>query len=245
MPGRLEDKVAIITGGAGYIGTAITQAFCREGARVVIADFDASKFDDMSAKLSAAERARVSFIKTDACDDTQLRSMAAQVVAEHGRIDVLVAMVGGSKDALIHKMTDEQWDQVIDLNLRSLFLSCRAIVPHMMERQYGKIVLMSSRSYLGNIGQVNYAAAKAGVIGFANSLSREMARYRVNVNAVVPGFVDNPRLANMPEKYRQMRIELNPFQTAAEPKDVAEVILFLASDEARQVTGQAIRVACW
>ena len=245
MPGRLEDKVAIITGGAGFIGTAITQSFCREGARVVIADFDAAKWQDMRAKLQVPGQDQVTFIKTDACDNTQVREMATTVVATYGRIDILVALVGGSKDALIHKMTDEQWDQVIDLNLRSLFLSCRAVVPHMMERQYGKIVLISSRSYLGNIGQVNYSAAKAGVIGFANSLAREMARYRVNVNSVVPGFVDNPRLANMAEKYRQMRIELNPFQTAAEPQDVAQVILFLASDEARQVTGQSIRVACW
>lgn len=245
MSGRLEDKVAVIIGGAGYIGTAITQTFRREDARVVIADFDASKFDEMCGKLSPSERDKLSFTLTDARNDAQLREMAAKTVASFGKIDILVAMVGGSKDALLHKMTDEQWDQVIDLNLRSTFLSCRAIVPHMMERKYGKIVLMSSRSHLGNIGQVNYATAKAGVIGFTNSLSREMARYQVNVNAVVPGFVDNPRLASMPEKFRQMRIELNPFQTAAEPKDVAEVILFLASDEARQVTGQAIRVACW
>jgi NAD(P)-dependent dehydrogenase (short-subunit alcohol dehydrogenase family) len=245
MSKRLEAKVAIITGGAGYIGTAITQSFCREGARVVIADFDETKWQETCAKLAPSALDQVAFIKTDARDDAQIRAMAHQVAATYGRIDILIAMVGGSKDALIHKMTDEQWDQVIDLNLRSMFLACRAVVPFMIERQAGKIVLMSSRSYLGNIGQVNYATAKAGVIGFVNSLSREMARYRVNVNAVVPGFIDNPRLANMPEKYRQMRIELNPFQTAAEPKDVAEVILFLSSDEARQVTGQSIRVACW
>ncbi len=245
MCDRLQDKVAIITGGAGYIGTAITQVFRREGARVVIADFAPDKFDLMCGKLTDAEREGLTFIKTDATDDAQLRAMAAQVIATFGKIDVLVAMVGGSKDALLHKMTDEQWKQVIDLNLTSTFLACRAIAPHMMEKQSGKIVLMSSRSHLGNIGQVNYAAAKAGVIGFTNSLSREMARYHVNVNAVVPGFIDNPRLAAMPEKFRQMRIELNPFQTPGEPKDVAEAILFLSSDEARQVTGQALRVACW
>ncbi len=245
MCDRLRDKVAIITGGAGYIGTAITQVFRREGARVVIADFAPDKFDEMCGKLTDAEREGLTFIKTDATDDAQLRAMAAQVIATFGKLDVLVAMVGGSKDALLHKMTDEQWKQVIDLNLTSTFLACRAIVPHMMEKQSGKIVLMSSRSHLGNIGQVNYAAAKAGVIGFTNSLSREMARYHVNVNAVVPGFIDNPRLAAMPEKFRQMRIELNPFQTPGEPKDVAEAILFLSSDEARQVTGQALRVACW
>jgi 3-oxoacyl-[acyl-carrier protein] reductase len=156
-----------------------------------------------------------------------------------------VPLVGGSADALLHKMTDEQWDRVIDLNLRSTFLICRAVAPHMIERRSGSIVLMSSRSFMGNIGQVNYSTAKAGIIGFTNSLAREMARHRVNVNCVVPGFVDNPRLVNMPEKYRQMRIELNPFGEIAAPVDIANAILFLASDEAVQVTGQALHVAAW
>ncbi len=171
--------------------------------------------------------------------------MVDTAVKEFGTVDILINHAGITRDAMLHKMTDEQWDQVIDLNLRSTFLSCRAVVPQMMEQQYGKIILMSSRSFLGNIGQVNYSTAKAGIIGFTSSLAREMARHRVNVNAVVPGFIDNPRLASMPEKFRQMRIELNPFQTAGDPKDVANVVLFLASDDSRQVTGQAIRVACW
>jgi len=245
MSARLENKVAIITGGAGYIGTAITESLCREGAQVVIADFDAAKYEELCRNAQIPDPGQISFHETDATDDAQIRAMVTDVIARFGRIDVLVSLVGGSKDALIYKMTDEQWDRVMDLNLRSMFMVCRAVVPHMMERQYGKIILMGSRSYLGNIGQVNYSAAKAGVIGFTNSLAREMARYRVNVNAVVPGFVDNPRLANMAEKYRRMRIELNPFQTPADPKDVAEAILFLASDEACQITGQSLRVACW
>jgi 3-oxoacyl-[acyl-carrier protein] reductase len=171
--------------------------------------------------------------------------MVESVVTGFGSIDVLVPLVGGSRDALLHKMTDEQWDAVIDLNLRSAFLACRAVVPHMIERGSGKIVLMSSRSFLGNIGQVNYSTAKAGIIGFTSSLAREMARHHVNVNCVVPGFVDNPRLATMPEKYRQMRIELNPFHEVASPLDIANAILFLASDEAAQITGQALHVAAW
>lgn len=245
MTGRLEDKVVIITGGAGVIGSAITRRFCAEGARVVIADCDATKWEESAGKLRVPDPSMVSFIQTDARDDGQVREMMSRVLDDFGRIDVLVATVGGSKDAMIHRMTDEQWDSVMDLNLRTTFLCCRAVAPHMIERQCGKIVLISSRSHLGNIGQINYSTAKAGLIGFTSSLAREMARYRVNVNCVVPGFVDNPRVAAMPEKYRQMRIDLNPFQTAAQPEDVADVILFLSSDEARQVTGQAIRVACW
>jgi NAD(P)-dependent dehydrogenase (short-subunit alcohol dehydrogenase family) len=131
------------------------------------------------------------------------------------------------------------------LNLKSTFLACRAVVPHMRERGYGKIVLMSSRSFQGNIGQVNYSTAKAGIIGFTSALAREMARYKVNVNCVVPGFIDNPRLASMDEKYRQMRIDLNPFGEIGSPIDVANAILFLASDESAQVTGQALHVASW
>jgi 3-oxoacyl-[acyl-carrier protein] reductase len=245
MSGRLADRVAIVTGGGGVIGSAIAGRFAREGAHVVIADLDASREAEFVARLDAPDPSRVRFVETDARDDAAVRALVDRVVAEHGRLDILVATVGGSKDALIHKMTDEQWDQVMDLNLRTTFLACRAAVPPMMAQGYGKVVLISSRSYLGNIGQVNYSTAKAGLIGFTSSLAREMARYHVNVNCVVPGFIDNPRLANMPEKYRQMRIELNPFQDLAAPEDVADAILFLSSDEARQVTGQALRVACW
>jgi 3-oxoacyl-[acyl-carrier protein] reductase len=245
MTGRLADRVAVITGGAGYIGGAIAGRFSGEGARVVIADLDVSRRDEFIARVGPADPDRISFVQADARDDGQVKDLVGRVVADHGRLDILVATVGGSKDALINRMTDEQWDQVMDLNLRTAFLACRAAVPRMIEQQAGKIILISSRSYLGNIGQVNYSAAKAGLIGFTNSLAREMARYHVNVNCVVPGFVDNPRLATMAEKYRQLRIELNPFHEPALPEDIANAILFLASDEARQVTGQALRVACW
>lgn len=245
MAARLQDRVAVITGGAGFIGGAITARFCQEGATVVVADLDVSRRDAFVAGLDLPDPERVVFVETNAREGDSVRAMVDRVVADHGRIDVLVTLVGGSSDALIHKMTDEQWDKVMDLNLRTTFLATRAVLPHMMERGEGKVVLMSSRSFLGNVGQANYAAAKAGIIGLTSSLAREMARYRVNVNCVVPGFIDNPRLASMPEKYRQMRIELNPFRDTGSPDDVANVILFLASDESRQVTGQAIRVACW
>lgn len=245
MNGRLQGRVAIVTGGGGVIGRAIAGRFCREGARVVVADLDVSKQAAFVASLELPDPSVITFVETNARDGDQVRALVAGVIAEHGRVDILVATVGGSKDALIHKMTDEQWDEVMDLNLRSTFLACRAVAPQMIEQASGKIVLISSRSYLGNVGQVNYSSAKAGLIGFTSSLAREMARHHVNVNCVVPGFIDNPRLATMPEKYRQMRIELNPFQEAAAPEDVADAILFLASDESRQVTGQALRVACW
>lgn len=245
MGERLAGRVAIITGGAGAIGGAIVERFCREGARVVVADLDVSRSEAFVGGLDVPDRGMVTFVQTDARDDASVRALVADVIERFGAIDVLVPLVGGSKDALLHKMTDEQWDDVINLNLRSTFLICRAVAPHMIERGSGSIVLMSSRSFLGNVGQVNYSTAKAGIIGFTSSLAREMARHHVNVNCVVPGFVDNPRLASMPEKYRQMRIELNPFQDVASPDDIANAILFLASDEAAQVTGQALRVAAW
>lgn len=243
--GRLADKVAVITGGGGSIGGAIVQRFCQEGARVVVADLDDSRADAFVAGLDIPDPSMVTFERTNARDAAEVAAMVERVTTAHGRIDILVPLVGGSRDALLHKMTDEQWDEVIDLNLRSTFLICRAVVPGMIERGAGKIVLMSSRSALGNIGQVNYSTAKAGIVGFTSSLAREMARHHVNVNCVVPGFIDNPRLASMEEKYRRLRIELNPFKEIGAPVDVANVILFLASDEARQVTGQALHVAAW
>jgi len=245
MSGRLNGRVAVISGGAGFIGGAIAKRFCQEGATVVIADLDISRRDEFMSALDLAAPAEVDFIATDATDDASVRALVDQATQRHGGIDILVALVGGSSDAMLHKMTDEQWDRVIDLNLKTTFLAARAVVPQMRERGSGKIVLMSSRSALGNIGQTNYAAAKAGIIGFTSAVAREMARSKVNVNCVVPGFIDNPRLASMEEKYRQMRIQLNPFGEVGQPEDVANVIVFLASDEARQVTGQAIHVAAW
>jgi 3-oxoacyl-[acyl-carrier protein] reductase len=245
VAGRLDGKTAVITGGAGFIGGAITERFCQEGATVVIADLEVGRRDRFVAGLDLPQPDRVVFIETDATDDASVRAMFGQATARLGSVDVLVALVGGSSDAMLHKMTDEQWDRVMNLNLRTTFLAARAVVPQMRERGSGKIILMSSRSHQGNIGQANYAAAKAGIIGFTSSLAREMARSKVNVNCVVPGFIDNPRLASMDEKYRQMRIELNPFGEVGQPLDVANVVLFLASDEARQVTGQAIHVAAW
>lgn len=245
MGGRLDGRVAVITGGAGFIGGAITERFAQEGATVVIADLDVSRSEAFVAGLDVPDADRILFVETDATDDASVRGMVEQATQRAGRVDILVALVGGSSDAMLHKMTDEQWDRVIALNLRTTFLATRAVAPQMRERGSGKIILMSSRSAAGNIGQANYSAAKAGIIGFTSSLAREMARAKVNVNCVVPGFIDNPRLASMEEKYRQMRIELNPFGEVGEPVDVANVVLFLASDEARQVTGQAIHVAAW
>ncbi len=245
MSGRLEGRVAVIIGGGGFIGRAIAERFAQEGSTVVVADIDDSRRDEFLAGLDVPDPGQITFVRANARSDADIRAMVAAVLERHGRIDVLVPLVGGSKDALLHKMTDEQWDEVIDLNLRSTFLACRAVAPHMIDRGSGKIVLMSSRSFLGNVGQVNYSTAKAGIVGFTSSLAREMARHHVNVNCVVPGFIDNPRLATMAEKYRQMRIELNPFKEVGAPVDVANAIVFLASDEASQITGQAIHVASW
>jgi NAD(P)-dependent dehydrogenase (short-subunit alcohol dehydrogenase family) len=245
VSGRLDGRVAVITGGAGAIGGVLVERLCKEGARVVVADLDVSKAQSFTDGLAVPDRSTIAFRATDARDADSVKQMVDSVVEEFGQLDILIPLVGGSKDALLHKMTEEQWDTVIDLNLKTTFLACRAVVPHMMERGYGKIVLMSSRSYQGNIGQVNYSTAKAGIIGFTSALAREMARYKVNVNCVVPGFIDNPRLASLEEKYRQMRIDLNPFKEIGNPLEVANAILFLASDESRQVTGQALHVASW
>jgi NAD(P)-dependent dehydrogenase (short-subunit alcohol dehydrogenase family) len=245
VSGRLNGRVAVVTGGAGVIGGVLVERLCQEGASVTVADLDVSKAQSFADGLDVPDRSMISLRTTDARDGESVRQMIDSVVAEFGQLDILIPLVGGSKDALLHKMTDEQWDSVMDLNLRTTFLICRAAVPHMMARSYGKIVLMSSRSFQGNIGQVNYSAAKAGIIGFTSALAREMARYKVNVNCVVPGFIDNPRAALMEEKYRQMRIDLNPFKEIGNPLDVANAILFLASDESAQVTGQALHVASW
>jgi len=224
---RFAGRRAVVTGGLSGIGEAVAKRISAEGGRVVVWDMQGG-------------------IKTDIADYDSVQSAAAETLKQLGGIDILVNSAGiAGPTATVTDLKLEDWHRTIAINLNGTFYTNRAVVPHMIERGSGKIVLMSSRSYLGNIGQVNYSTAKAGIIGFTSSLAREMARHQINVNCVVPGFIDNPRLATMAEKYRQMRIEMNPFQTVGEAGDVANAILFLASDEAAQVTGQALHVASW
>jgi len=237
----LKDKVAIVTGGARGIGRAIALRLAEEGAHVAIADIlDATPVVEEIKKMGR----EALYVKTDITDPEQVKNFVQKVLEKFGKIDILINNAGITRDALIHKMTKEDWDKVIDVNLTGAFNMIKAVVNHFIERKQGKIINISSVvGQRGNIGQANYAASKAGLIGLTKALALELARYgEINVNAVAPGFVKTAMTEKIPEKIKKMFIDMIPFHRFAEPEEIADVVVFLASDRARYITGQVIGV---
>jgi 3-oxoacyl-[acyl-carrier protein] reductase len=233
---RLKDKICLVTGAAQGIGAATVAKFAAEGAVVVGCD--------RRKPGPAAVPGTVAMHAMDVTKRDEVDALVAAVLAAHGRIDVLVNNAGITKDARLVKMTLEQFDAVIDVNLRGVFHLSQAVAPHMVERGSGVILNASSVVGLyGNYGQTNYAASKFGVIGFTKTWSRELGPKGVRVNAVAPGFVDTPILATVPEKVlAHMRSQV-PLGRLARPEEIANVYAFLASDEASYINGTVIEVS--
>jgi 3-oxoacyl-[acyl-carrier protein] reductase len=232
---RLQNKICIVTGAAQGIGAATCERFAAEGATVIACDRRAPATPVPGA---------AAFYEVDVTDRAAIDTMVAAVLAQHGRIDVLVNNAGITKDARLVKMTLEQFDAVIDVNLRGVFHCAQAVAPSMVERGRGVILNASSVVGLyGNYGQTNYAAAKFGVIGFTKTWSRELGPKGVRVNAVAPGFVETPILATVPEKVLQQMKEQVPLGRLAQPAEIASVYAFLASDDASYINGTVIEVS--
>ena len=230
---RLKNKICIVTGAAQGIGAATVKKFAAEGAIVIGCD----------RRTGTMEGAAESFA-VDVTDRAQVDAMVAAVKARHGRIDVLVNNAGITKDARLVKMTLQQFDAVIDVNLRGVFHCAQAVADTMIEQRSGVILNASSVVGLyGNFGQTNYAAAKFGVIGFTKTWSRELGPKGIRVNAVAPGFVDTPILATIPDKVLQHMKEQVPLGRLAQPEEIANVYAFLASDEASYINGAVIEVS--
>ena len=232
---RLQNKICIVTGASQGIGAATCERFAAEGATVIACDRRAPATPVPGA---------TAFFEVDVTDRAAIDTMVAAVLAQHGRIDVLVNNAGITKDARLVKMTLEQFDAVIDVNLRGVFHCAQAVAPSMVERGRGVILNASSVVGLyGNYGQTNYAAAKFGVIGFTKTWSRELGPKGVRVNAVAPGFVETPILATVPEKVLQQMKEQVPLGRLAQPAEIASVYAFLASDDASYINGTVIEVS--
>jgi 3-oxoacyl-[acyl-carrier protein] reductase len=232
---RLQNKICIVTGASQGIGAATCERFAAEGATVIACDRRAPATPVPGA---------AAFFEVDVTDRAAIDTMVAAVLAQHGRIDVLVNNAGITKDARLVKMTLEQFDAVIDVNLRGVFHCAQAVAPSMVERGRGVILNASSVVGLyGNYGQTNYAAAKFGVIGFTKTWSRELGPKGVRVNAVAPGFVETPILATVPEKVLQQMKEQVPLGRLAQPAEIASVYAFLASDDASYINGTVIEVS--
>ena len=238
---RVKDKVCVVTGGAQGIGRGVVEVFAREGARRVWAlDINGRDFPALEK-----EHPSVRGVVVDITDGAAVNAAVERMSAETGAIDVLVNNAGITRDALIQKMTDGDWDAVIGVNLKGVFLVTRAVAPRMMEAGRGSIVSISSIVGLdGNIGQTNYAASKGGIVAMTKGWAREFARKgaRVRVNAVSPGYTRTPMIETVPAKVLEPIIARTPLGRLAEIRDIAHAVLFLASDEAEFITGQVLRV---
>lgn len=239
---RLQDKVAIITGGADGIGKATAELFAAEGAKVAIWDLNTEKGEALVAQIKAAG-GEASFIQVNTADADLVEKAAAGVFAKYGKIDILLNNAGITRDASMKKMTNDQWQQVIDVNLSGVFYCTRAVSPYMVEKGYGRIISTSSVVALyGNFGQTNYVATKAGVIGMTKTWAREFGRKGITVNAIAPGFIATEMVAAMPEQVLATMREKVPVGRLGEPVEIARAFLFLASDEAAYINGAVLSV---
>ncbi|MDY0344524.1 MAG: 3-oxoacyl-ACP reductase FabG [Lentimicrobium sp.] len=239
---RLEDKVAIITGGADGIGKATAELFAAEGAKVAIWDLNTEKGEALVKQLKANDGEAI-FVRVNTADMAAVEKAAAIVMEKYGRIDILLNNAGITRDASMKKMTTDQWQQVIDVNLSGVFYCTKAVSPFMLENGYGRIISTSSVVALyGNFGQTNYVAAKAGVIGMTKTWAREFGRKGITVNAIAPGFISTEMVAAMPEQVLAGMREKVPVGRLGEPKEIAYAFLFLASDEAAYVNGTVLSV---
>lgn len=240
---RLLDKVAIITGSARGIGQATALKFATEGAKVVVCDLDLNAVDEVVAQIMSAGGKATGFM-VNVTDKSSIAEMVRGVMDKYGRIDVLVNNAGIVDDALFRKMTDEQFERVIDINLKGTYNCARAVVDVMLAQNSGVILNASSVvGIYGNFGQSNYAASKFGVIGLAKTWARELGRKGIRANAVCPGFVETTILKSIPEKVMQGMVDRVPLGRLAKPEEIANTYAFLASDEASYINGAVIEVS--
>lgn len=239
---RLQNKVAIITGGAKGIGEAAVKRFTEEGAKVVIADMDEAAGNALVETLTADGK-DVLFIKTNVVDRENVTQLVSETIAKFGTIDILINNAGITNDAMLTKMTPEQFQQVLDVNLTGVFNCTQAVLPTLVEKGAGKIINTSSVSgTYGNVGQTNYAATKAAVIGMTKTWAKELGRKGINVNAVAPGFTRTDLVAKMPEKIVVSMTSVIAQQRLGEPVEIANAYLYLASDESNYVNGHVLHV---
>jgi len=239
---RLENKVAIITGGADGLGKAGAEKFASEGAETIIWDVNSEKGEEV-AKAINNQGGKARFMNVNTADLGAVEKATNEIISQSGKIDILVNNAGITRDASLKKMTPEQWQQVIDVNLTGVFNCTKIIGIHMTQNKYGRIINTSSVVALyGNFGQTNYVATKAGVIGMTKTWARELGFKGVTVNAVAPGFIMTDMVRKMPENVLETMQNKVPLGHLGDPEDIANAYLFLASDEARYVNGATLSV---
>lgn len=238
--GKLDGKIAVVTGGAKGIGAATVKRFVEEGALVISLDINLEQVEaavkevDPSGKLAVAMKCNVG-------DEADVNAVFGSIIEKYGKVDILVNNAGITRDAMLHKMSDDQWNSVINVNLNSLYYCCKAVLPKMREQEYGKIINISSSSAWGNAGQTNYSASKGAVIGFTRSLAKESGRKNIHVNCIAPAMIDTDMTKAMPDDVADMAVMLTPLFRKGQPSEVAAVASFLASDDSSFITGECIQ----
>lgn len=238
---RLKDKVAIVTGGARGIGEAVSELFAKEGAKVVIWDL-LDEGEEVAAKINAAG-GTAEFQKISITDKEGVESAMQGIVDKYGKLDILINNAGITRDRTLSKMSDEEWDMVININLTGVFYCTRAAIKHMRENGYGRIVSAASNVGIrGNYGQTNYVATKAGIIGMTKTWALELGRYGITANCIAPGYTLTPMTDKIPQHIADAAVAHIPVGFKADPIDIAYGYVYLASDEARFVSGVCLPI---
>lgn len=241
---RVKDRVAVVTGSGRGIGEATVKRLSEEGASVVVTDINIENAQKVANEIKEQGNKAIA-VKTDVTKIAEVEALMNKAVEEFGKLDILVNNAGFNRDMLIKNMTEKDWDDVVDTDLKGAFLCSKFATPYMVEQKYGKIVNISSRAWHGNPGQANYSAAKAGIIGLTKSLAWEFGRYNINANAIAPGIIATELMRSHPkyEMIKERQLANMPIKRVGDPIDVANTILFLVSDEASFISGELIHVS--
>jgi 3-oxoacyl-[acyl-carrier protein] reductase len=239
---KLKGKVALITGAAQGIGKSIALLLAQNGANIVVSDINLERAEETAREIESIG-SKAMAVKVDVANLKEVEQMVEAVLEKFGKIDILVNNAGITRDKLILRMTEEDWDAVLNVNLKGTFNCTKVVVRHMAKQRSGKIVSIASVvGEMGNAGQANYSASKAGVIGLTKTIAREFAQRRINVNAIAPGYIETPMTEILPEKVKEELKSLIPMERLGKPEDVAEAVLFLVSEESNYITGQVLNV---
>ena len=238
----LEGKVVLITGGARGIGKEIAMVFAKEGANIAICDVNLEEAEKTAKEIQDLGRESLAF-KADVTDSNQVQAMVDKILDKLSKIDILINNAGITKDNLLLRMSEEEWDKVIAVNLKGTFICTKLVSKVMLKQRSGKIVnLASIIGIMGNAGQANYAASKAGIIGLTKSVAKELASRNICVNAIAPGFIRTDMTSKLPEEVQKKMLSVIPLARFGEAKDVADLALFLSSESSSYITGQVIQV---
>ncbi|HEY98237.1 MAG TPA: 3-oxoacyl-[acyl-carrier-protein] reductase [Dehalococcoidia bacterium] len=240
----LTDKVAIVTGSARGIGREIALKLAEVGADVAVNDIEvaAESLESVVKEIKALNRRSLA-VTADVSSSADVNRLIETVIGEFGKIDILVNNAGVTRDQLLMKMTEEEWDTVLDIDLKSAFLCTKAVIRHMLKQRSGRIISIASVvGMVGNAGQANYASAKAGIIGFTRSIAKEVGSRSITVNAIAPGYIQTKMTEQLNDDQRQEMLKRIPLNSLGTPRDVAEAVAFLASEEARYITGHVLNV---